>query len=405
MHICIVTTGQLGSNPRVVKEADALSAAGHDVTVICTKVAEFVEPRDRAVMARASFAVRRISFDHPVRWRALRLRQILAGALCRIGLKKHFAANALSAMTPSLMRAALAVPADLYIAHYPPALAVAARAASIHRSRYAFDAEDFHLGDLPDRPEHEFDKALIRSVEGRYLPKATYLTAASPMIAIAYAECYDIPAPTTLLNVFPRANAPKAPTSEGSYEPGPTLYWFSQVIGPGRGLETAIRAIGLTRTKVHLHLRGTPARGFAVLLQGLAREFGVLERLHLLDPIAPDALEGCGAHFDLGYAGDLCETRNRQIALTNKLFSYLSSGLPIIASDIPSHRGIADELGLAVTLFPVDDAQALAAAIDSLCVDSEKLATARRHAWELGQGRFSWELECSKLLERIREVA
>jgi len=32
--IVLITTGQPSCNPRVVKEADALSAAGHEVTVI-----------------------------------------------------------------------------------------------------------------------------------------------------------------------------------------------------------------------------------------------------------------------------------------------------------------------------------------------------------------------------------
>ena len=65
MRICIITPGQIGSNPRVVKEADALVAAGHRVTVICTKVADFVEPRDQSIMAHARFSVRRLPFDRP----------------------------------------------------------------------------------------------------------------------------------------------------------------------------------------------------------------------------------------------------------------------------------------------------------------------------------------------------
>ena len=77
-RICIITPGQLGSNPRVVKEANALAEAGHAVTVICTKVLASVEPRDRAVMATARFKVHRIAFGHGLGWRVDRLVQIAA---------------------------------------------------------------------------------------------------------------------------------------------------------------------------------------------------------------------------------------------------------------------------------------------------------------------------------------
>ena len=61
-----------------------------------------------------------------------------------------FAGRAFSPFTGPLTAAAKRVPADLYIAHYPAALPAAAIAARRHGALYAFDAEDFHLGDLPD---------------------------------------------------------------------------------------------------------------------------------------------------------------------------------------------------------------------------------------------------------------
>ena len=402
MRICIITPSQLGSNPRVVKEANALCGAGHAVTVVCTRVAAFVEPRDQAVISAAQFLVRRLPFDRPNAWRIARLRQMAARALCRIGLARTCADAALNAMVPGLARAARAIAADLYIAHYPAALPAAARAAHRNGARYAFDAEDFHLGDLPDLPEHSFEKGLIKHVEGRYLPSAAFITAASPMIADAYAETYGVLPPATVLNVFPRTNAPARSTASGAHRPSPTLYWFSQVIGPERGLETALRALPLTRAPLHLHLRGTLAIGYEQTLRDLAAALGVANRLHLHAPIAPDALERDAVRFDLGYAGDLAETVNRGIALTNKLFSYLTSGLPILASDIPAHRELAPQLGQAAELFVSGDPTSLAAAIDRCLASREALAARRRQAWDLGQSQFAWELEADKVIQLVQ---
>ena len=309
-----------------------------------------------------------------------------------------------SPVVRDLALAARTVRADLYIAHYVAALPAAALAAAHHDAAYAFDAEDFHLGDLPDAPEHALEKHLIRTIEERYLPGAAYITAASPLIAEAYAMTYAISPPTVILNVFPKTSAPAAPSPRGSAEPGPSLYWFSQTIGSGRGLETAVEAIARARSMPHLYLRGTPAAGYETHLRGLAARVGVADRLHFLDPAPPDQLERLGASYDVGYIGEADVNQSRPLALTNKLFSYLLGGVPNLATDIPAHRQLAPQLGEAMTLFPTGVATALATAIDCLLLDPRRLATARAHAWHLGQTRFNWEIEQMRLNQIVGEV-
>jgi glycosyltransferase involved in cell wall biosynthesis len=275
------------------------------------------------------------------------------------------------------------------------------RASAKHGAAYAFDAEDFHLGDLPDTPEHALNRCLIRDIESRCIPGASYITAASPMIADAYVEAYGIDRPTVVLNVFPRGHAPSAPSARGTVRPGPSLYWFSQTIGPGRGLETAVEAIAHAATAPHLYLRGTPASGYADALSTLAQEYGVGDRLHFLAPEAPDEMERLGAQYDLGFSGEAGFSRNNATALGNKLFSYLLGGVPIVASDVPAHRAIAPEIGEAMTLFRIGDAVALAATIDQHLGDPARLAAVRAHAWRLAQQRYCWEVEQRVFLDAV----
>ena len=178
-------------------------------------------------------------------------------------------------ISPDLVRAAIRVPADLYIAHYPAALPAAAIAARHYGALYAFDAEDYHLGDFSEIPQHNAERRMVRAIEGRHLRGCAYVTAASPGIAEAYVKSYGITRPTVALNVFPRPQAPPGPTSAGTTVPGPSVYWFSQTIGPNRGLECAVRAIARTRSRPHFYLRGTLARNFADRLQKIAAEVGV----------------------------------------------------------------------------------------------------------------------------------
>lgn len=400
-RVCIVTPGQIGSNPRVVKEAQALHEAGYRVRVVATRVLDFVEPRDQSLMRRIHWQLDRIDMTGRHSWRARRLAQEAsrrAFAATGVGC---FADFGFSAFTSALFLKALAIPADLYIAHYPAALPAAAAAARRHGGLYAFDAEDYHLGDAPDEPAKTTEKRVIRAIEERYLPAAAYMTAASPGIAEEYAATYSLMPPTVILNAFPRANAPATPTPCGKASAWPSVYWFSQTIGPGRGLETAIGAIACATSRPHLFLRGTPVEGYEKQLRAIAAREGVAEKLHFLKPAAPDDMERLGADYDLCYVGELGDTRNRQIALTNKLFSYLTSGVPILASDIEAHRRIAPELGEAIKLFSPGDVNGLAALMDSYLLDLAQLAVARESAWQLAQERYCWEAEQGKLLKVV----
>jgi glycosyltransferase involved in cell wall biosynthesis len=276
-----------------------------------------------------------------------------------------------------------------------------ARAARQHGAAYAFDAEDFHLGDLPDLPQHAFEKRLIRAIESRYLPGCAYVTAASPGIAEAYADAYGIVRPVIVLNVFSRSQGADGPTPRGTASPGPSVYWFSQTIGENRGLECAIRAIGRAKSQPHLYLRGNPRSSFIDVLRRIARDEGVDERLHILPPAAPSEMARLAAMFDVGLSSEPGHTRNNQLALGNKLFIYLSAGLPVLMSDVPAHRAFAEDLEQSAQLYSIDDSAALAEAMDHWLLNETALENARTSAFELGRTRFDWEHEKEQFLKCV----
>jgi glycosyltransferase involved in cell wall biosynthesis len=405
LHVCIVTPGHVGSNPRVVKEADALHEAGHKVSVIATRVLDLVEPLDQALMRRIPWRLERIDLRSVLRRRLRRAVELSARrAYAALGLA-WCADPGLSASSKLLRRAALATSADLYVAHYPAALPVAAAAARMHGARYAYDAEDFHLGDWPDAPAYEIERRLVRAVEARYLPGCASVTAASAGIAEAYAQAYGIERPRVVLNTFPLAHAAPAPTPRGSAHPGPSLYWFSQIIGPDRGIECAVRAIGRTATRPRLYLRGTPAAGFAARLLELARDAGAAGRVHLLPPDQPDRMAQLAAAYDAGLCSETGHTTGRRLCLTNKLFTFLLAGIPPLMSDTPAQCRFAAEAGLADLLYPRSNPAALAQLIDHLLGDPNRLAAARAQAWHLGQERYNWERERPTLMDCLHGQA
>lgn len=407
--VCLITPGHLSTNPRLVKEADALASAGYRVGVIAADYAGWARVADAEFTSRPWRLEARLRFGPGARFgeRVVQVgRQRLARALFGAGVRVPAVVTAAwHAIGPDLARAARAVSADLYIAHYPAALPAAAAAAQARGARYAFDAEDFHLGDPPEGVSNDAIRAMTRAIESRYLPGCAYISAASPGIAEAYAEAYGVSLPTVIRNVFPLAHAPAGPSPRGTARPGPSLYWFSQTIGMDRGLECAVQAIGLARTQPHLYLRGQLQPGFGERLEVLAASAGAAGRVHLLPPASPSEMERLAAAYDIGLVGETGGTRNHQIALANKLFSYALAGVPAVISDIPAHVDYAREAGLAARLYPVDDAKALAAALDALLGgDGQALTKAREHAFALGQQKLNWDLEQAVLLRLVEEA-
>jgi glycosyltransferase involved in cell wall biosynthesis len=406
-RICLITPGHLATNPRIVKEADALSEAGFDVTVITADYLDWGRKADHDCSNRPWRVAAKVPFGPlapKVKYVSQTIRRRVARVLAKLGIKVSAVIEAAQhPISRDLIRAAKSVPADLYIAHYVAAIPAAARAAKAHGTKFAFDAEDFHLGDFPDRPEFDFERMLVRAIEEQYLPTCVYLTAASPGIAEAYSSTYQVAKPTVVLNVFPRSQAPRAPTPAGTVTPGPSLYWFSQTIGPDRGLETAVEALSLSSVRPHLYVRGRFAPGFSDTLEALALEYGVGQRVHFLDLAPPSEMERLASIYDAGLVSETGKTANRKITLTNKLFSFLLAGIPVIAASVPAHQRLADA-EKAVFLYEPNDSKSLAHSLDQLFLDPVALRKARQAAWRLGQDQYNWDREKNPFLTAVHEA-
>ncbi len=403
-HICLVTPGHLSTNPRLVKEADALSAAGYEVSIVAARFIPWADAADSEFTVRP-WRVKKVAFG-PLAGRPSYIAQSLMRRLYHLAWKGLglWADRAFHPVVPALTRAACSTQADLYIAHNLAALPAAYHAAKKHGAKLGFDAEDFHSGEMNDTPENAHRLRLTREIEQHYLPRCNYLTAASPGIATAYAAACRVPLPTVILNVFPLAGAPVAPSDHGLAQPSPSLYWFSQTIGPDRGLETVVEAIARSQSRPCLFLRGNPSLGYQQALTELAEQLGAGDRLRFLAPAQPGEMVSLAAEYDLGLATEVSTTVNRDICLTNKLFTYLLAGLPTLASATAAQYELAADLPDAVFVYPQQDARVLAEKMDELLLSPFRLASARRAAWQRGHRQFNWDLEKCTFLKLIESA-
>jgi glycosyltransferase involved in cell wall biosynthesis len=411
-RVCIVTPGYLSSTPRVVREADALAGAGFRVRVVCsngqlTSLRQF----DRDLLARRDWqtSVFNWSSGVPAEYWAFhqtRIRHGIARALPDAAWSvPGVLERAEGRVYPELAALAAAEPADLYIGHYPDGLAAASQAAERHRAALGYDVEDLYVDTVPETPDTRKTRARISAIERRYVPRCSYVSAVSAPVAAAFTERYGGAAPVVLHNCHLWSDR-KAIDGLSKQRRGPSLslYWFSQTVGLNRGIQDAIRAAGVMRAPVQIHLQGSAADDVKRELSALAAECGVAPALTFHESVAPDELLSRAAEHDVGLALETPEVLNRRLAVTNKQFLYFLAGLGVAASDLPGQRGVMEASPNAGALYDAGDFRSLAALLDAWAAEPAGLAAVKQSALEAARTRWNWECESRKLLTQVADV-
>lgn len=410
-RICIVTPGQPSTNSRVVKEADALYEAGYDVTVVfCPGWAEWAMRHDELLLAKRKWKYKAIlwSRNNPRLFHKSRVRYFVVRKLRRCGFPFFPPEYALGRIYPELLGAVLNEKADLYIAHYLAALPAAVKAAQIHGGIAGFDAEDFHSGERAGVSMTAGDRAEVRLAEyteQKYLPKCRYMTTTSEPIAEAYAKKYGIRKPQVVLNTFPlsmRGSPPRpAPGKKGEL----SLYWFSQTVGPGRGIEDALQAMKGLSKNIRLYLQGAVRKEYKKRLCELASGLGLHEdQIRFMDCAYSEDLVKIASAFDAGLTLEQPATVNRDLALTNKLFVYVLAGLSVIATETKGQAPIIRDLGRGGWLYKPGDIRSLAGRLEQLATDRPELDASKQASYRRATERYNWESEREKLLAAVREA-
>jgi glycosyltransferase involved in cell wall biosynthesis len=404
-RICLVSPGHVASNPRLVKEANALSDAGYQVRVVAGDYMAEVRLLDKSIFSRASWKWVTVGLGTKFIYIWRKIKQKLARLLAATGWIPNLpvATWGHHPLSKKLAQVAAAETADLYIAHCLAALPAAAWAAKKHHAKFGFDAEDFHIGELADTPENQTEIRIRDYLERTLLPHCSHLTAASRKIAEAYYKRYEVKM-QPILNVFPLEEVPKSyQEANDCYNETPSLYWFSQTIGAGRGLEAIVQAMAKMQTQVKLFLRGIPASGYQEQLKTLARELGVEAQVHFLPSAPPDKMIELAAEHDIGLSLELNSPLNRAICLTNKIFTYLLAELPVLMSRTPAQEDFAKQLGEAAILIDINDTDSIAKTLDNFLSQPNKLVSARAQARKLGQEVYNWDVEKKHFLNLVEE--
>lgn len=399
--VLLLTSGQPSINPRLVKEADVLSDAGYDVTVLYVYWNDWATKFDTPLLQNKKWKAIRVGGD-PYQQKTTYFFSRLIHKISRSIIQKIGPVNMLSQIAISrgayfLTREAKKHKADLYIGHNMGALAAVIKAAKKHNAKSGFDTEDFHRQEVSD-DKNSLHYKNVKYLEDKYLSKADYVTSASPQIADAYQRLYPGIEPVSILNVFPQDTSVKKRTVNNGII---KLFWFSQTIGANRGLEEVIEALNrLNSNNIELHLLGNSNDSIKQLFSNKAA--AGKQQVFFHEPILADDLISFASQFDIGLASENSTPLNRNICLTNKIFTYLQAGLTIIASDTTAQKAFLNEHPEVGKVYQKNDIQSLTNILSAYQADREFLHNTCTASLKLGREKMNWENESKKFLQLVQ---
>jgi glycosyltransferase involved in cell wall biosynthesis len=399
-HLCMA--------PRPRKEAEALAAAGHEVTVagvwfdgeLAARDAELARERPWRFVPVADFrpvdARRRL---WGIRLRARRRLALLGWRLLHRH-SPHLFGYAAREMRGLVRRER----PDLTIAHCEPALWVATRALA-EGLRVGVDFEDWFSRDLLPEARRDRPVDTLETWEGTLAGACTYCLAPSRSMANALARAFDAPAPAVVRNVFPWGERESLDGAQCDRRDTslPSVHWFSQTIGPGRGLELLVDALPLLDQPLQVHLRGRVQAGFREWIAARAGPRWA-ENVHLHDVVPPGELLSRIAEHDIGLALETPDIASRDLTITNKVFQYMQAGLAIVATRT---RGQAEALAGAPgagIMIDRHEPGALAAALDELVRSPARLGAMREASLAAARSTFNWEREAAVVIARAERA-
>lgn len=396
--ICIVSTQHPARNPRVVKEADALTAAGLRVEVLTVASGAATLKADRALVSSRPWQLR-YGVDLTGQAGGSRLKGLHLRLATRMAsaLNRRLGSQCVAALGPvrPLLRAALGRRAQLYIVHTDGGLWIG-RELLRHGRRVAADFEDWHSQDLLPADRRRLPLKAMLDAEVELLRRAVLTTTTSQAMASAMQQASGGSRPLVVSNAFPLQADPR----RGPAGSPPAFFWFSQTLGPGRGLESFLAAWALMREPSRCVLLGHPTPGYFDHLASLVPP-NRRPALSWHEVVASAELPAVIARHDIGLALEISSIPNRDLTITNKILQYLNAGLAIVATPTAGQREVLAHRPDAGIFLPSGPSSPAADALDQLVGNPDQLGHRQHSARLLAEENYCWEKTAPLLVEAV----
>ncbi len=463
LRIAMYVANDASHDTRVLREADALTAAGHDVVLVAQSSPGATLPAEEQRPSGVRL-VRIERGDAVARWRSLQQRigypwrarrNFASGTLGHVregpagwlraggqlvlalavlpwiayrlvdyvllgdrlpGLRRHGQVDHVMTWRRSVYpwadaAACVARDADVHHGHDVTGLVAAVAAADGTAALVVYDSHELYLESGRHARQGRLARFWLRSLERRLARHAVALVTVNRTLEETLRTSLGFARSVVVHNAPPRWTPPVPAPDLLRVRLGlpseARIALYHGVLTEVRGLRQLVEAVlrpGMD--DVHLVFLGYgPLRDELAVCAAAPGSGG---RIHLLDAVPPDELADWVASADVGVMPNQPVTANERLSTPNKLFESMAVGLPIVSSDFPERRRIilSDPAGPLGAVCDPTSPEAIATAIRSILdLPTAERAALRSRILQAAHERWNWETESARLVALYEELA
>lgn len=385
MKIANVVLNPFTRDNRVLKMARTLQEAGHDVTVVALS-----GPGLPAHEVR------------PGGWKVIRV-PIGSDRLPRSPI---FGAIKFSELIVRVVRLTRSV--EIMHCNDVEAYVIGLFAKALNRDlRLVYDCHEYEAERI-GKPE--WQKTIIRWIEGRFIHRADAVLMVSPSIAEAYRGDYgahrvpktwlvrNAPDPDPKVKALQSGEKPRHFRDHFGIPKGATIFLYQGSLSRDRGIEHLVEAMAiLTTIRDDIHL---VFMGFGRLETWLSDLAAHHDHLHFHPAVEYDEVLSISASADVGIVSTQPTCKNHLYCLPNKLFEYIQAGIPVLSNALVDAKALLIQYGAGMAVeadTPESWAQAMIQMSDTPLDDW------RAGARQAGED-INWPTEARELLAAYDKV-
>lgn len=261
-----------------------------------------------------------------------------------------------------------------------------------------YDSHEYFT-ETPELVNRKFVQNVWKKIEAWIFPKLRDVITVNHSIANLFKEKYGKEV-NVVRNIPPtyKSDIPKSREQLGLPVDIPIVLLQGAGINVQRGAEELTEAMQYVNS-AHLLIIG--GGDVIDILKTMADELKLADKITFLPKIPFEELRKFTAHADIGLTIDKDTNINYRFSLPNKLFDYIHSGVPVLASPLVEIEQIIDKYQVGETIESHEPKQ-LAAKIESMLANREQLQQYKQNCKQAAK-ILNWENEQEKLIEVLRK--
>ena len=369
IKVCDVVRNSVWYDPRVIKQIDEYVKADFDVYVIGEEDNRY----NATEIERIPASVRIVKIKDKYKRFQNKVNTVLKEiSVCR-----------------SLAKEIAACKPDIIHANDLDALLAAYIATRSWKCKIVFDTHEVYTDNF-GMASAVLKKLFWSVIESWIIKRVDLVVCVSNAAADYFAAKYNIPKPLVVTNCAKRQRLHEHENVKSSYFEVLNHGQFYE----GRGYDIMVEAAAISRnTQIKYVLRGFGR--MEPELRSFVDEKG-LTNVTFAPPVKTTELTPAARTSHVGLAITVPINLNFKLSVSNKIFEYVSAGLPVIMSDIPEHRYLNDKYNFGIILKE-NTAECLRDAVMTMYENEELYREYSANAKRLSE-ELNWETEFAKLL-------